>query len=129
MTTELWLIAVLYILTMISGLFFFREKKQAPVKKAPTNSYETLMSILDTTIQREITYKNKLDYKVKDVRIIYNFQEDLTELTKKVMLSLSSSYLEELEYYHSREYIIQYVTRYVEAFLIEYTRANKIKTK
>lgn len=129
MTTELWLIAVLYILTMVCGAFFFREKKQEVVQQAPSNDYDTLMGILDKTIHREITYKDKLDYKVKDTRIIYDFQEDMTEITKRIMFSLSTSFLDELQYYHPREYIIQYVTRYVEVYLIEFTRQNKIKTK
>jgi hypothetical protein len=132
MTTQLIVIIIGYIIAMVFGLMMIsltKPKKEEPRVFAPTNNYETLFAILDSIIQREVQYKTVLDYKIKDVRVIYNFEDDLKELTTKIVFSLSEPFFRELEYYHSREYIIKYVTRYVEAFLIEYTRQNKIKTK
>jgi cell shape-determining protein MreC len=129
MSTELMIIIACYIIAVVVAIVLFKSKKEEPKVVVPSNEYSTLMEILDSIIQREIQYKNTLDYKVKDIRVIYNFQEDLKELTTKILTSLSEPFFQELEYYHSREYIIRYVTRYVEAFLIQFTRQNKIKTK
>jgi len=124
----LFIIALLYVSTMAFGFFFLRPRKEKE-QLVPSNSYPELMGILEATIQREIEYKHNMDYKLKDIRIIYDFQKDLKELTDKVMNSLAPSFLEELAFYHSRKYIITHVTRYIQNFLIEYTRQNKIKTK
>jgi hypothetical protein len=129
MSTELMIIIACYIIAITVAIVMFKSKKEEPKVVVPSNEYSTLMEILDSIIQREIQYKVTLDYKVRDIRVIYNFQEDLKELTTKILSSLSEPFFQELDYYHSRKYIIQYVTRYVEAFLIEYTRQNKIKTK
>jgi hypothetical protein len=128
MDTQMTVIVLCYLAVLVFGFFLFRGKKEQPTVSVPQNDYVTLFAILDETIKREITYKNNLDYKLKDVRIIYDFKEDLTELTEKVMASIADPFLKELEYYHSRQYIIRYVTRYIQVFLIEFTKANKIKT-
>lgn len=127
MTTQI-LIAVCYLVSMIFGFIVLKPKKEKE-RFIPSNDYGTLIEILEVSIKREIQHKHDLDYKIKDIRVIYNFEEDLKEITGRIMSSLSPSFFEELQYYHSREYIIKHVTRTVQIFLIEFTRANKIKTK
>jgi hypothetical protein len=127
MNSQLTVIVACYLLTIIAGFVIFKPKKEVE-RFIPSNSYQELIGILNATIQREIEHKYQLDYKVKDIKIIYNFQEDLTELTSRIMISLAPPFIEELAFYHDRKYIIQIVMRNVETFLMEYTRQNKIKT-
>lgn len=119
------LIIVCYIISISAGLYYFRKPKRLPV---PSNDYATLMTILDESIKREIAFKYD-DYKIRDVKIIYDFEDDLSEVVKKIMASFSVEYLEELYYYHPRHYILSMITRQVTKFLIQYTQQNKIKTK
>jgi hypothetical protein len=91
--------------------------------------YTELMEILDQVIKKEFLFKYELCYKLKDVRVIYNFQGDLKELVDSILLSFGDEYLKELQYFHKREYIIRYVTRTVQLLLMEYTQKNKVKTK
>ncbi|MFN4245857.1 MAG: hypothetical protein ACK4F9_06925, partial [Brevinematia bacterium] len=68
-------------------------------------------------------------YKIKDVRVIYNFEDDLKELTLRIVSGISKELMGELLYYHPKDYILKYITRVVEYYLIDYTRKNKVKTK
>lgn len=128
MNTELAVIIICYAITILVGIYLFRKDNTKPVIEKPIDDYDTLINILNLTIKTEIEYKYKLDYKLKDIRVIYDFKGDMEALTKKIMSSFSPTYLRQLEFYHSRDYIIKYVARNVEIFLIEYTRQNKIKT-
>lgn len=129
MSTEL-IIVLGYSIAIIIALALFKPKKE---DKHPStfiaNDYDTLMSILDNTIQRELRHHYELIYKLQDIRIIYNIQEDLALIVKEIMASFSPNLLKQLEIYHSKDYVIKYVTRTVEIFLIEYTKKNKITAK
>lgn len=114
-----------YIFVMVFSFLIFRKKE----KNKPSNDYETLMNILNSIIEREIKYKHELDYKIKDIRVIYNFEEDLKQLTLNIISGISKELMNELLYYHPKEYIFKYIARVVEYYLIEYTRKNKVKTK
>jgi hypothetical protein len=88
-----------------------------------------LMNTLNETIKREFTVRLKLNYELRDVKIIYDFQRDLHDLVNGTLTSFSPDFYNQLQYYYTREYIIQYVTKTIEIMLIEYTKNNKIKTK
>lgn len=132
MTTEMIVVVMCYVIAMVFAFIFLRPKKdKQPVVQQPqvTESYEELLNILDLGIKSEITYKYKMDYKMKDIRIIYDFEQDLTEITTNVMQSFSQSFLLQLERYHNREFIIKYVSRQIQLFLLQYMKENKITTK
>jgi len=118
------IIILCYVIAVAICLIFPRKKPAQP----PSNDYETLMGILDEGIKREIAFKQE-EYKLRDIRVIYDFEEDLTEIVKNILVSFSPEYMKELQYYHPKEYIIKYVTKHVKNFLIRYTKENKIKTK
>lgn len=124
-------VVMCYVISMVFAFIFLRPttKKQSVVQPQVTESYEELLNILDLTIKSEISYKYKMEYKMKDVRIIYNFQEDLTEITTNVLQTFSEQFMLQLERYHTREFIIKYVSREVQLFLIQYSKDNKISTK
>jgi len=91
--------------------------------------YKKLLTIINETVQREFMYKYKFEYELKDIKIIYKFEDDLKELVERVLTSFNESFLKELEFYHDRTYIIRYVTKNVELLLMEYQKEKKIKTK
>lgn len=129
MDTQILIVGLYTIAIVIALVIFLPKKTNNDTVQPPTNSFETLMLILQETIQREVKHHHVMVYKVRDVKVIYDFKEDLTTIVKGIMNSYSSTFLKELEFYYSRDYIIRYVTRIVEEYLIEYTNQNKIKTK
>lgn len=118
-----------YILCMTVAFFLFKPKKVVAHKQAPKNSYDALMNILADTITRELKYQDELEYKLKNISLIYDFKADLEKIVKSIMNSFSAEYLEELQYYHSLAYITRIVTRNTEMYLIAYTEKHKIRTK
>lgn len=125
-----------YILTIISIFisfilfqFFLIQllKKLREPREKP--QYETLMNILIDTIERELHQVYKLEYELRNLKMIPKFEEELERLTVRILNCFSIEFLNELEYYHTRQYIITFVTKNVETFLIEFTNNKKIKTK
>jgi flagellar basal body-associated protein FliL len=88
-----------------------------------------LMDMLTNTTQRAWLFKYKLEYELKDIRMFHDFQKEMTQLAHEVLESLSPDILEELEHYHTRDYIIKYVTKTIQISLMEFIREKKIKTK
>jgi hypothetical protein len=119
----------MYLIAMLFGTFLFNKNKKEQRQETPANSYDELMAIVTSIMEREIKFKHDMDYKVKDVKVIYDFEEDLKEITKKIIAGISPELFKDLEYYHPRQYLITVITRNVQIFLIEYTRQNKISSK
>lgn len=119
---EYLVIIVCYLVT----IFTFRTKKpaKAPV---PDVSYTEIMDVIDSVIIGEIRKKNE-DYETRGVKIINDFEKDLKDLTLRVMSSFSPDFMEDVLYYHPREFITQYVSRQAKTFFIEYSKKNLIQT-
>ena len=114
--------------------YFIGSKKKKIKKTNPTNnitkySYNDLFDILDTIIRREIAYHNNYIYRLKETKIIYDMKKDLTEIVNNILRDINPDFLKQIEQYHSREYVIKYITRNVNAFLIEFTFKHKVNTK
>lgn len=99
------------------------------VNKKKVKSEEELMSILTNTINREFLYKVKLEFELKNVVLIKDFQKELTELVTRTMNSFSSGIMEELEYYYTLDYITKHVTKSHQVLLTQYINEKKIKTR
>lgn len=89
--------------------------------------YDELMGIVDLTIAQQFKFKYTLDYKLKDIRVINDFEKELDDLSKSVLLSFGSNFYKHLDYYHDREYIYRYVVKKTEMMLFDF--ADKIKPK
>lgn len=129
MPTYVWIIAQL-VLTF--GVVFYilrddKKKAQPEERKVPDIDYDSLITILEVSAQRQIadTYQ---DFKIRDVRSLKNFEEEWGNITKKTMASLSPHFLKQLEFYHPRRHIIKMVNDIAKKFMIEYIRENKMKT-
>lgn len=91
-------------------------------------THDECMFILNGTMKREFEMRYKLEYELKDLVMLYNFQEELDNITRATMNALSPSLIKELEFFYTRKYIIGYVAKYTEIMLMEFTNTKKIKT-
>lgn len=89
--------------------------------------YDELMGIIDSTIMQQFKFKYELDYKLKDIRVLNDFEKELDELSKSVLLSFGSNFYRHVDYYHDRDYIYRYVVKKTEIMLLEF--ADRIKPK
>lgn len=118
-----------YVIAVIVGLLWLRRslRNEAPVFF--TNlTYDELFAILDVTIQREIMEYDRIA-RLKDVRVIYDLEEDMRKLTLAALIHISPEVRKSINLYHDDDYVDTYVARYVRQYLIEYTRQNKISSK
>lgn len=130
---ETWVILSIGSAILILGLFVWSQrlvlKTIKTLKPSEKLDHDKLMDILNSTIQREFTYRYKLEYELKDLTMVADFQKDLTELTHAVFNAFSLEFLQRLEAFYSREYIITHVTKTLQIALMEFLREKKIKTK
>lgn len=89
--------------------------------------YDELMGIIDSTIMQQFKFKYELDYKLKDIRVLNDFEKELDELSKSVLLSFGSNFYRHVDYYHDRDYVYRYVVKKTEIMLLEF--ADRIKPK
>lgn len=99
------------------------------VNKKKVKEESELMSIINGTIEREFVYKIKLEFELKNVILIKDFEKELTELVNRTMNSFSSDIMKEFEYYYTLEYITKHVTKAHQILLTNYINHKKIKTR
>ncbi len=87
--------------------------------------YNDLMDILDKTIGRELHQKFNLQYSSKEFKNIYDPKYEISNLTSNVMQAVSEDFLGALEKYHTREYIIIYISRTIESYVFTFMNENK----
>ena len=90
--------------------------------------YNEVMSIIDESIKQQFKFKYRLEYDLKDIRVLHDFEKELDEISKAVLLSFSSSFYKHIDYYHDRDYTYRYVVRQTEILLLEFINKVKIKT-
>lgn len=119
-----FILMLLFIIFAVIGLFILRPQK----KQGPTMEYENLMNILDTTIQREIKIKYD-DYVIRNVKFPADYAEEVREISHRIIEGVSPFILSELEFFHTRKYILNKINKDVQKFLIMYMQENKPITK
>lgn len=116
----------------IFQIYIFKSIKELKNIKRP-NSYKNVMNILLETIKTEFEYIYKLEYDLKnkstDTKTLPNFKNELKRITGKIIHSFSPEFLKDFEQFYTREYLILFVSKNVEIFLLNYIDKNKIKTK
>lgn len=94
-------------------------------KHVPSIPYNSLMEILDKTIDQEIYFWLKLSVDMQDVRII-DFNKSLDHLAHRISGALSEDFMSNLEYYHDERWLKEYIVKKVKIFLTEYIRKHPI---
>lgn len=116
---------------IIFQFYLFRALKE--LRQPQPDSYEDIMAVLTETIKKELEFTYRLDYSLKNIatetKIMPIFKEELSRITGRIFHSLSPIFVKEFERYHNKEYLILFISKNVEMFLIEYINKNKIKTK
>lgn len=102
------------------------KEKKLSRPQAPHTDYDTLMRIIDESIEREFKVAYLLDLGLTDKVIITDFEKDLENLVKGVMSSFTMTFLDEVSYYHDRKYVITYITRVLKIKLMRFIRDRKV---
>lgn len=117
---------VIYIVALIVGLYIFKPAKQK--KEIPTLPYKQMFEIIDIAIARELAFRIQ-DYELREVVIISRFETEVKDITSSVITQIKQDFLDELLFYHPRDYIILYISRHARDQLIEYMGKNNPKIK
>jgi len=121
------ILSVLSVLILAIVLFHPNNKKQNIINNI--QDLDILMNIIDNTIKRIFLEKYKLEYELKDMRMIYDFKKDLNELVYKVVMSFNKPFMKSLQYYYTETYIISYITKTIEMMLMDFIKEKKLKFK
>jgi len=113
---------------LISIINHIKNKKNTPTTNN-IQDLDILMGIIEDTIKRVFLEKYKLEYELKDIRMIYDFEKDLSELVHKVVMSFNKPFMKSLEYYYTETYIIGYITKTIEMMLMEFIKEKKLKIR
>lgn len=114
---------------VLAILFSINVIKKYEDKTFEAMDYEELMAIINNAIEVEFSFKYELEYKLKDIRVLNDFQGELKEITRNVVMSFNSDFYKNIEYYHTREYVYKYITKRVEIMLMKFQDKIKVKTK
>ncbi|WP_304576612.1 hypothetical protein [Romboutsia ilealis] len=96
------------------------------IRKVKIRPEEELMQIVNVTIDREFKYVRYLEYELKDVVLINNYEEEIDKLVNRTMNAFSSDLIEELEYYYTLNYITKHVTKSHQILLNMFIKEKKI---
>lgn len=91
----------------------------------PINSYTEIKNILDKTIEQELFYYVKLDLGFKSVKIV-DFDKSLSLISTRIVNSFAQTFIDEFTYYHTEEWMMEYVVKNVRSYLTDYIRNNPI---
>lgn len=119
-----------YVLVLVVGILLLLplfKKKEKKEQKKPNITYKKLMNILANTIERELSRKFQVEYSVKEIKWIDNYEEELKQIAQNVMGAFSPYFMEEMQYYHNRDYIYKMVVQSIQAFMINYIKENKLR--
>lgn len=105
-----------------------KENKIA-LDREPYEPHDVLMTMLDNMIDRAVTIKYMLQFDIHGVYIIKDFAADSEELVKTIINGIAPGVWRDLEYYHTRHYIITYVTQRIHNLLMRYTNEKKFVTQ
>ena len=92
-------------------------------------SYDDINVIIEGIITEIFTNKYLLYYKLKDVRVIPNMDEEITTITKEVINAFSNDLIHEISKFYSKDFLVMMITRKVQILLVDYTNNNKPNTK
>lgn len=128
------MIIIIFSCLLLMGLFimvqlYIYELVKVLKFKPRELSAKVLLEMVDSMIKAEFSHYYQLKYSIKEVKLVYDFKVDTTEIVHTVMKSFSKEFYTQLYQYYTKEYIISYVTKTIELILIEFIKEKKIKTK
>lgn len=96
------------------------------IKRVKVRPEDELMDILNNTIDREFKYVRYLEYELKNIILIKDYEGELDKLVTRTMNAFSTELLEELQYYYTLNYITKHVTKSHQVLLNMFINEKKI---
>lgn len=96
------------------------------IKRVKIRPEDELMAIVNATIDREFKYVRYLEYELKNVVLIKDYEGELDKLVSRTMNAFSTEVLEELQYYYTLNYITKHVTKSHQVLLNMFINEKKI---
>lgn len=91
----------------------------------PIMEFRTIMDILDDIIDTSLKFKLELDFTKRESGFIFNYETELSSIVSDILNYISVDIFKEAEYYTTREFIISYITKNCELFLLENIKISK----
>lgn len=92
-------------------------------------SYDEINEIIEGIISEIFTNKYLLYYKLKEITVIPNMDQEITTITKEVINAFSDPLIHEIGRFYSKDFLVMMITRKVQLLLVDYTNNNKPNTK
>lgn len=122
------LISITIALTSMAVYITYREIDRNFNKKI--RDLDILLSILNETIDRELLFRLTIDRGFgKKNFIIRDFEKELTVISKAILNSFNIEFIDEIKYYYTEEYLLRYIIKTVQIYMIKHIDENKIETK
>ncbi len=99
-------------------------ERQVQLMFKPEMSYTELLDIVETAIA-DVIMDMDLRFTLNEVKYIKNIPDETVDGTAQVMSLVSENVIEQLKCYVTEKFIIQYISRNIRGFLLEYTRTHK----
>ena len=96
------------------------------IKRVKVRPEDELMDILNNTIDREFKYVRYLEYELKNIILIKDYEGEMDKLVTRTMNAFSTELLEELQYYYTLNYITKHVTKSHQVLLNMFINEKKI---
>jgi len=92
-------------------------------------SIDEINKHIDTIFDEIKQNKYLLYFKLRELTIIPNMDDEITNMTTDVIHAFSAEFRNTLYSVYSEEYVIQMITRRAQQFMVDYIAANKPKSK
>ena len=96
------------------------------IMKVKVRPEDELMSILNSTIEREFSYVRYLEYELKNIVLIKDYEQEIDKLVSRTMNAFSTDLLDELQHYYTLNYITKHVTKSHQILLNVFIKEKKI---
>lgn len=96
------------------------------IKRVNVRSEEELMNILNITIDREFKYVKYLEYELKNIVLIKDYEAEIDKLVSRTMNAFSTDLLDDLQHYYTLDYITKHVTKSHQILLNMFIKEKKI---
>ena len=122
---QIYTIMTLVFLIIISAIVISNNIGSV-IKRVKVRPEDELMAIVNATIDREFKYVRYLEYELKNVVLIKDYEGELDKLVSRTMNAFSTEVLEELQYYYTLNYITKHVTKSHQVLLNMFINEKKI---
>lgn len=120
------ILVCLYInMLVITFMMWSEHRNRSYHDKKPNIDFKTLMDVIDDIIDTTFKFRVELDFSKRESGYIFNYESELSSLVSDIMNYVSIDLFKGAEYYTTREFIISYITKQCELFLLDNIKLSK----